>query len=553
VLEVVLRATRLGNLAAVGTAFFGVIISLYGMTALREHPERGRFAAFLLWTLCGALVAVWADNLLFMLVGWETVTLMLYLMVNANPSGARPAEKAYGILGFTDVGLLMAIAFLMAVGKTRGLSLSDSTIHVGSTGTAMAYLLFLAAALAKAGAWPLHTWLPPVAKGTPAIVSALLPASLDKLLGIYLLARVSLDLFVLAPWVNTLLMVIGAVTILSAVLMAMVQHDLKRLLGFHAVSQVGYMVLGIGTGIPLGVAGGLFHMVNHALYKSGLFLVAGTVERYAKTVELDDLGGLRRALPWTLGVAITTAMAISGVPPTNGFASKWLVYQGTLAVGGTLGMLVFAVAVFGSALTLASFVKVLHSVFWGPETERSAPAGRPEPLGMILPMLLIATLCVVLGIWAGPSLGVWIAPALDELGFSLPPDQLQGLSFGNGAWNPLLATILLACGGALGLLIYAVGGVRRARVADAFVAGERFGDRPPFFSGTHFFVTIQRLPLLGGLLRDGEAGAFDPYRWAGLLGGIVVAALRSLHSGLLNMYVSWALIGLAVLVLALVL
>ncbi|MBN1425354.1 hypothetical protein JXA88_12440 [Candidatus Fermentibacteria bacterium] len=551
-LELVFRATRLGNLGAVGTVFFGIMIALYSMTALQSHPERGRFGAFLLWTLFGAFMVFWADNLLVVLLGWEIVTLMLYLLVNTDPEGSRAAEKSYGILGFTDVGLLLAISFLVASGKTRGFSVSQSTVYVGSPGVAIAYFLFLAAALAKAGAWPLHTWLPPVAKSSPAAVSALLPASLDKLLGIYLLARVSLDLFVLAPWMHTVLMIIGAVTILSAVLMAMVQHNLKRLFGFHAVSQVGYMVLGIGTGSAVGVLGGLFHMVNHALYKSGLFLVAGSVERHAGTAELDELGGLRRALPWTFGVALITAFSISGVPPLNGFASKWLVYQGALAVGGFLGPLLFTVAVFGSALTLASFVKVLHSVFWGPERQPAAGSAKPEPLGMLLPMLLIATLCIVLGVWAGPSIGVWIAPALEELGYGLE-SPLYGLDLERGLWNPLFAVVLLAGGVVLGLLLYSVGGTRRARTVDPFMGGERFGARPPFYSGTHFYVTIQKLPFLGGLLKDGEAGAFDPYRWAGLLGGVVVGALRALHSGLLNLYVSWALLGLAVLVLALVL
>ncbi len=548
-LEFLFRPTRLGNLGAVGTCFFGVMISLYSMVSLRSHPERGRFAAFLLWTLFGAFTVFWADNLLLLVLGWETVTLMLYLLVNTAPSGARPAEKSYGILGFTDLGLLLAISFLLAVGKTRGLSLSESTIHVGSPGVAIAYLLFMAAAIAKAGAWPLHTWLPPVAHGSPAVVSALLPASLDKLLGIYLLARVSLDLFVLAPWMHWVLMIIGAVTILAAVLMAMIQHDLKRLLGFHAVSQVGYMVLGIGTGHVLGIAGGLFHMVNNALYKSGLFLMAGSVERSAATTDLDRLGGLRRALPWTFGVTIITALSISGVPPFNGFASKWLVYQGALAVGGFMGPVLFAVAVFGSALTLASFVKVIHGVFLGPDPEARVDWRTPEPVGMVVPMVLIALLCVLLGLGVGPSLDSGLRPALEDLGYVVPAEWL---SLDAGMWNPLLAVVLLALGVALGLALYAVGGVTRARTVDPFLAGERFGVRPPFYAGTQFYVTVQKLPFLGALLRDGEAGAFDVYRWAGLLGGVVVAGLRALHSGLLTLYVSWALIGLAVLVLVLV-
>ncbi len=158
----------------------------------------------------------------------------------------------------------------------------------------VAYVCIAIAAFAKAGAMPFHSWIPDCAKSAPIVVTAYLPASLDKLLGIYLLTRLSIDLFIMSPWVNIFLMSIGAFTIIAAVMMALVQHNLKRLLGYHAVSQVGYMVLGIGTGNPLCIAGGLFHMLNHAVYKSCLFFSAGNVESQAKTTQLDELGGLAR-------------------------------------------------------------------------------------------------------------------------------------------------------------------------------------------------------------------------------------------------------------------
>lgn len=548
-LEPVLRRTRAGDLGAVGAALFTALSCLYNLVALRGHGERGRVAGFSLWTLAAALTVFWADNLLLMVLAWEVLTLMLYLMVNAEAEGALPAQKSYAILGASDLAMLVAVAFLVAIGRVKGTALSESKVFVTSPGIAVAYLLLVCAALAKAGAWPLHTWLPPVATAAPASVSALLPASLDKLLGIYLLARISLGLFVLPTWMKVTLMVAGGVTTLAAVIMGMMQHNLKRLLGFHAVSQVGYMVLGIGTGTALGVAGGLFHMVNHALYKSGLFLMAGTVERARGSAELDDLGGLARRLPWTFGCAVVFALAISGVPPLNGFASKWLVYQACLSVGGFLGPLLFTVAVFASALTLASFVKVLHSVFWGPEPEASRQ--RQEPAAMVLPMVIIALLCVVAGVWAGATLRVAVEPAARELGVSLPPVEPSNLGFQTGWWNPGLAAVLLAVAAFLGWVLYAVGRPAPPRVVDAFVAGERFGANPPFFSGTHFYAGLMRLPVLGSVVREAEAGVFDLYRWAEVLGQVVVNALRAVHTGLLNLYVSWALLGLAVVVLVL--
>ena len=163
-------------------------------------------------------------------------------------------------------------------------------------------------------------------------------------------------------------------------MMALVQHDLKRLLGYHAVSQVGYMVLGIGTGSPVGIAGGLFHMLNHAIYKSCLFFGGGAVEKSAGTTDLENLGGLARSMPVTFGTFLVASLAISGVPPLNGFASKWMIYQGIIESargGGHLWVLWLVAAMFGSALTLASFMKVVHAVFLG----QPSRCARPKPGG----------------------------------------------------------------------------------------------------------------------------------------------------------------------------
>ena len=213
---------------------------------------------------------------------------------------------------------------------------------------------------------PFHTWVPDFGEKVDAPVSAFLPASLDKLLGIYLLARCVLDLFVPTPAMYGMLMLLGAVTVISAVLMALVQHDLKRLLSYHAVSQVGYMILGIGTGTAIGLAGGLFHMLNNTVYKTALFLCAGVIEKETGTTDLDRLGGLAKLMPVTFLTCTVAALSISGIPPLNGFASKWMIYQGIISggEGAGLGWIVWlAVAMLGSALTLASFVKVLHATF----------------------------------------------------------------------------------------------------------------------------------------------------------------------------------------------
>jgi len=547
-LGLVLRPTTLGAFIGFAVAGFTLLVTLYSGGYLPDRMPASRYYAYMQWTLTGALTALYADNLLLLLIGWEVVTLMLFLLVNlgGSESAAKGAMKSFVMLGLADCAMLAAMALLWATGATPGLLISEipaGGLELGLPMRHLAYILLLAGALAKAGAMPFHTWVPAAAEGAPASVMAFLPASLDKLLGIYLLALISLRMFVVDEAMRLLLLIIGAVTVIGAVMMAMIQHDLKKLLSFHAVSQVGYMVLGIGTGLWIGVIGGLFHMLNHAIYKCCLFLSAGAVERGAGTSDLDRLGGLGRAMPVTFACCAVAAFSISGVPPFNGFASKWMVYQGLLASTSRLAPLALVAAVFGSALTLASFVKVLHAVFAGPMSS-SAAARKPREVGlrMLVPMLVLAALCVVLGLWyALPSAGV-LGPAVSKMGANVPAAEV------GAAWSPLSALALIIVGLAAGLLIYAIGRAFRARRSRTFVCGEVLPTEPMRASGTGFYATIRGLPIVRGFYNDAERQAFDVYRVGGRFGGTLVETLRGFHTGMLPLYVSWCLLGLMVLI-----
>jgi len=207
---------------------------------------------------------------------------------------------------------------------------------------------------------------------------------------------------------NVVLMALGSITILAAVFMALIQHDLKRLLGYHAVSQVGYMILGIGTGTVLGLAGGLFHMLNHVIYKSCLFMAGGSVEKKTGTTDLDKMGGLSKFMPLTYISFLVAAFAISGIPPFNGFASKWLVYQGLIELGqqgDKLWIIWLIAALFGSGLTLASFMKLIHAIFLGkPSKDIEKKNIKESGLLIIGPILTLAVLCIIFGIFALISL-----------------------------------------------------------------------------------------------------------------------------------------------------
>jgi formate hydrogenlyase subunit 3/multisubunit Na+/H+ antiporter MnhD subunit len=422
----------------------------------------------------------------------------------------------------------------------------------GPVGVAAFVLLFVGA-ITKAGAMPFHSWIPEMAISTPASIMAFLPASLDKLLGIYLLARISLDIFAIraGSGLSLMMMIVGAATIIFAVFMALAQHNLKKLLSFHAVSQVGYMVLGVGSGIPIAIVGGLFHMLNHAIYKSSLFLEAGAVEKRAGTTELDELGGLARLMPVTFITMAVAALSISGIPPMNGFASKWLIYQGMLE-GRHIVFLV--VAIFGSALTLASFVKVIHSVFLGRRPERFAGV-REVDFSMQLPMIFLAILCVLFGVFAQYPLERFIIP-------SVAGGELVNISMGNiatmptdGFWSPGAATALLVVGIILGLLVYAFTGRGAYRTDEnVWIGGNVMDSEEIRVPGTHFYKTVtdDLGPAVKTLFADGEKGAADGYNVIGRLGDGIVQLLRAVHNGNLSTYLAWIVIGLGILAFMLI-
>jgi len=430
----------------------------------------------------------------------------------------------------------------------------------------LAFVLVAAGALAKAGSMPFHSWIPQASETSPATVMAFIPASIDKLLGIYLLTRLSVYMFNIASNVvlRNVLMAVGAVTILGAVMMALVQKRMMKLLSFHAVSQVGYMVLGIGTGTPIGIAGGLFHMLNHAVYKSGLFLSAGSVEYWTKTDELDQLGGLGRQMPLTFFSFFVCAMAIAGVPPLNGFVSKWMIYQGVVDLGreGNRLFPVFLVAaMLGSVLTLASFLKLLHAVFLG-QSPAAPLRAREGSFTMWLPPVILALACIGFGVFAYQlPLRAFIYPSLP---FYVEP---------YGIWQPVLATLLALIALGIGALVYIAGRGRRPVEGRAFVGGELIADKEESrVTGTAFYTSVKQMPILNDLLKFGGQGALDIYNWVkGILTGLGAlfrqgidqvldylagyiaalvretgAGLSRLQTGNLPLYVAFIFIGMMV-------
>ena len=534
------RFDALSNFVGILVCVFSALIILYSTGFMRGAKRTFRYFVYVILTTIASFGAVFANHFVLFIVCWGFLGPLLYLLINfgERKTTTTTARKAFLIIGGTDAFMLLGLGILWKM--TGTFQMDEIHVPLATTSAIFAYLCLAAGAFAKAGAMPFHAWVPDMAEDAPTPVSAFLPASLDKLLGIYLLARISLNIFELNFGMNIFLMITGSITIIAAVLMALVQHDFKKLLGFHAVSQVGYMVLGIGTGNPLGIAGGLFHMLNNVIYKSCLFLVAGSVEKKAGTTSLEKLGGLSKIMPISFIAFLIAALAISGVPPFNGFASKWMIYQGVIETGragGHLWLFFIVAAIFGSALTLASFMKLVHAVFLGqPAVGRSEEKG-DGPATMWIPAVILAAFCVIFGVFAYQiPLKLWIYPAIGNE--PIVP----------GIWSAGLATILILLGIGFGFIIYLAGTIKKMRNTDIFVGGEKAVDFPEMrLSGTRFYDSIRDTHLLKQAYWIAERKLLDISEIGAKITTACNTVLGYLHDGVLPTYLTWCLLGMGIL------
>ncbi len=541
--SVLFRIDYLSLFIGVFIIFFSFLTFLYSLGFMKRKSGVGRYYTYIILTLISSLGVVFSNNLVLFMVFWGFLGLLLYVLIHFGDKERTPstAKKAFIIVGGTDAFMLLGVALIWHL--THSFDMDRIRIVLDNPLAVWAYLFLAIGAFAKAGAMPFHTWVPDTAEDAPTPVTAFLPASLDKLLGIYFLFRISVDLFVMNQAMNIFLLVVGSFTIIAAVMMALVQHDFKRLLGYHAVSQVGYMVLGIGTGNPLGIAGGLFHMLNHAIYKSCLFFSAGAVEQKTGTTHLDHLGGLGKMMPLTFLTFFIASLAISGVPPANGFVSKWMIYQGVIETGkngSSLWVVWLIAAMFGSALTLASFMKLIHAIFLGHpsvEIQNRRPSIQEVRWSMALPMLTLALLCILFGVFAYQiPLSIYILPCLKET-----------VAF-TGLWDASLATIFILLGIFIGFVIYLLGLSARSRPSETFIGGEdlqKFSDMR--VSGTDFYKTIQDVGGLNKIYRLAENKVFDIYEGSKVLVFRCNWVLKYLHNGILPTYLAWCLLGMIIL------
>lgn len=552
---IIIHAKPLSALMVSFVGLFGLLHIIYSWRYRHGCPHNSWYYGLSLLTLASANAVFLAADMFTLYIAWEISTLCLFglIALGDNEMTRQAAGKTLATLGFADTGMLF---FVIYVWLTHG-TLAMESLKLGiPTGFGLILYIALAmSAVAKAGAIPMHSWVPTASLGAPTAVMGFLPSSIDKLLGIYLLFIATTQIFALSYTIKIILMIIGVISIIAAVFMAMLQHDLRRLLSYHAISQVGYMVLGIGTGSVVGMLGGLLHMINNAIYKNSLFLCAGAVEKQTGITELSRLGGLAKKMPLLFFANIVAALAISGVPPFNGFVSKWLVYQGCIAAGMPI---MFVLAFFGSALTLASFIKVLHSVYFGPLPDELNNVKAPD-FWLTLPPFVLSLICIFFGLAPGFPLGKLLAPATGLTGGTM---KLFSVSFGDSLWQPMFAFGLMVLGLVIAIIYYAAGRAFKTRKDAAYVGGVRPGTIGGYevftyeklrVPGTGFYNNIKEIPVFKAVLPDAERGVFDPYSYISKIGyAIIVKPLRLLHNGILSTYLSWAIIGLVIIGLVLI-
>ena len=474
---VVLRIDGLALLFTLMGTGAGTAILIYSIRYMEGEPTgTTRFYATMSIFVAGLLLLASAANLLVAYAAWEVIGLCSYTLVGFWYRERRAVDGARKVLVITHLagyGLLVAILLLGL--RTGTLDWADPRMAAGFTsGVAV---LMIVAAMAKSVMFPLHTWIPE-AMNAPTPVSALLHSACYVKAGVYLIAR----MYSIGPWTTSLgtpLAIVAALTILIGVIFALEQTDLKRLLAFHTVSQLGYVVGGLALGTAWGVAAGLFYALSHALFKGTLFMCAGSVQHATGTRDLTRLGGLAARMPWTARIWIVAAAAISGVPLTNGFVAKWLILGSALDRG-----LVFLVIAgwIGSILTAFSFLKATVNCFYGPvPTELAAREVHEAPTSMLLGMGAMAAGCVVFGLAPQILMDAVVTPAVVGLGFT--PEVTTswgGIATTRGGIGLTVGASLVAASLAIGWIVWRLGRTPAPMAVSVFTGGEPVpvGDRP---------------------------------------------------------------------------
>ncbi len=502
-------------------------VEVYSLGSMRDDPKQGRFFAELSLFCSSMLALVAASNLFLLFVSWELVGFCSYLLVgfwSEVEANARAAQEAFLVNRLGDVGMLVALGVLWAnlgtvdfreinrsirdgdgqlmVRQVEGRTMislvdpeSGRTRSIAYASLVVAGLGLFAGCVAKSAQFPLHVWLPDAMAG-PTPASALIHAATMVAAGVYLVAR-AFPIF--TPEVLLVIAYTGAITLLLAASIAMVQDDYKKVLAYSTISQLGFMMVALGVG---GRSAGLFHLVTHAWFKATLFLGAGSVYAATHTYKMAELGGLYPRLKTTALAMLAATMAISGVPLFSGFASKDAILASTLhfVLEKPEHLALFVIPVVGSALTAFTMFRLWFLLFAGsPRTD--AATGAVEPGRLIRwPLVALAVPSVVAG-WTITILPLGFEPFVEQwLKYKEPVESIDP---GSAQWWAMGASILVGSVGiGLGVLYY--GPWESWKRLDPRRAAERFGPIHRFLASGWHFDALYRALFISPTVRLGQ-------------------------------------------------
>ena len=391
-------------------------IAIYSVNYMEKFTSKWKFYTLFLLMIAGMNGVVATGDMFNLFVFLEIAAVASYALV-AYGVDRHELEAAfkYAIMGTVGSSfILLGIAFLYSYTSTLNMADMAGVLAQKGAGSIvmLTSVLFIMGFGLKAALVPFHAWLPDAHPSAPAPISAMLSGILIKSLGIYALFRVFYNVIGINAQITSVLLFMGTVSMVVGALLAMGQLDFKRLLAYSSISQIGYIVLGLGLGTPLGILGGLFHLFNHSVFKSLLFLNSGAVEYSTGTRDLEKMGGLAKRMPLTSATGMIGSMSISGIPPFSGFWSKLIIIVAAVQAG-RFGYAFWAVLI--SILTLAMYMKVMKYAFLG-ELKARWDKVKEVPVFMKLAMAALAVICLFGGILLISSVdGTFLGRATDAL------------------------------------------------------------------------------------------------------------------------------------------
>jgi NADH-quinone oxidoreductase subunit M len=546
--KIVFTLNRLSWLFAIMISSLTALSIIFSISYMKGKENLNFYYMVMLFVNASMLGIVFSGTLLLFYIFWEIMSWSTFLLISYNKGKALNAGLKYVIMSIIgSMAMLVAIISVYIKFGTLEISAISQNINIVSFNYIVCIFgLFFIGFGIKSAIVPLHTWLPDAHSEAPSPFSAILSGILIKmgiygfLLIMYIIVGIKILLALGTGWIkfHYILAWLGAISIVIPTFIALLQNDAKRLLAWHSIGQIGYIIVGISLGTGLGFLGGTFHIFNHAIFKALLFLCVASVAYQARTRNLNQLGGLIKKMPVTFIGALIGAFGIIGVPLTNGFVSKWLIYK-TLILGN-YPFLAFA-ALIGTWGTLLSFYKFLHNIFLG-QLPKKYKNIKKEPISMQTPIIILSVAVILFGIFPGlilkfiNNLGV-------SIGFQKFNISIMGISTETGILNMLNISFLLLLSIAAVFILFKIGKKsRKVSQEDNYAAGA------PIPEGKYHYTVDFYAPLYKMISKYLKDIVDIFYYW---IAGIVESlcnVVRKIYSGDIGTYVGYILLFLAVLI-----